>query len=109
MSDLSAVLIDDDPLVIAGWMLKANQVGKRILAVRSYQEFLSRKNEVTHNTPVFIDSGLGNNERGELRAQEIKAVGFEKVYLVTGYPPEEFRSMPWLDGVLGKAPPPWLF
>lgn len=109
MSDFTAVLIDDDPLVHAGWKFRAARTLKNILTLASYTEFLEARERIPANVPIFIDANLGNGEHGELRAREIREMGYERVYLVTGYPEDSFPPMPWLTGILGKSPPNWLF
>jgi len=109
MSNFAAVLIDDDPLVHAGWTFRAERTRKEVLTLSTFAEFLEARERIPANVPIFIDANLGDDDRGEVRAQEIRAMGYEKVYLVTGYPEESFPPMPWLAGILGKTPPNWLF
>lgn len=105
-----AILIDDDPLVCAGWSLSAKKRGKRLLAFRSGEEFRKQMREIPREVPLFIDSNLGETEKGEALAEEFhKQAGFSSVYLVTGYSANQFEPMPWLKGILDKTPPEWLF
>jgi len=109
MSEPSAVLIDDDALVLAGWKLRADRVGRPLLTFSKYSDFVAAKENIPCHVPIFIDAHLSEVERGELRAKEMYEMGYETIYLVTGYPESAFPSMPWLKGILGKAPPSWLF
>ncbi len=43
--------------------------------------------------------------RGEAIAKSIRALGFSKVFLATGYGRESFADLPWLSGIVGKQPP----
>jgi len=104
-----AILIDDDPLVRDGWKLRAKNRGKEIIAFGSIAEFRAVWASYDKETPVFVDSMLGTEIRGEDFALELYGNGFRKLYLATGYPASSFEPMAWLTGIVSKEPPDWLF
>ena len=80
-----AVLIDDDTIVHMNWEAAAD-------------EAFSRK------TPIYIDSELGGDTKGEEVAAVLKENGFTNITLATGYAPQRFAHLPWLK-VRGKESP----
>ena len=71
-------------------------------------EFFARADEVDRATPVYIDAHLAGGERGEEAARRAADMGFSSVFLATGATPANYRHLPFLKGVVGKAPP-WLY
>jgi signal transduction histidine kinase len=106
---MDAILIDDDPLVRDGWLSRARASGKRLATYGSVGEFRATAATVNHQVPIFVDSALGNDEKGEDFAYELHLQGFHQIYLATGYPPSYFEQMEWLSGIISKDPPDWLF
>ena len=105
--EFDALLIDDDELVHLTWRMSAPKYGKKVRTFRSVAEFDSVKAMFNLNTPVYIDANLGDGCSGELVAANLSSLGFQKLYLATGYPSSKFGPMSFLSGIVGKAPP-WL-
>lgn len=99
-----AILIDDDSLVQMTWKYVAKEKGKSLLVCTTAEEFWKAANDIDRNTPVYVDSNLGNDVKGTEVSLQIFEAGFKTVYLETGYPASEFPPMPWLKGILGKDP-----
>ena len=53
---------------------------------------------------IYVDSNLGNGVKGEEIAKQISDLGFENIYLCTGYRSSDFAKMPWIKDILGKDP-----
>jgi hypothetical protein len=53
-------------------------------------------------TPIYIDSELGESIRGEQYAKYLYELGFENIYLATGYHNSYFVPMYWIKEVVGK-------
>ncbi|MBF0104292.1 MAG: hypothetical protein HQM16_03085 [Deltaproteobacteria bacterium] len=68
-------------------------------------DFFKQADQFSKDTPVYIDSSLGDGVKGEAVAKAIYALGFKKIYLATGYKKDHFGEMPWITDVVGKAPP----
>ncbi|HAH31988.1 MAG TPA: hypothetical protein DCL44_06715 [Elusimicrobia bacterium] len=99
------VLIDDDALVQMTWKMSARANGITLKAFKAPAEFLASLETFPKNTPIYVDSELGEGIKGEDIAKIIYARGFETIYLETGHPPEHFVGMSWIKKVISKAPP----
>jgi hypothetical protein len=101
---VDCVLIDDDAQVHLMWEIAAKKRAKRLLTFVSVETFFGAARDLSADA-IYIDSDLGEGVRGETIAKSIRALGFSKVYLATGYGRESFADLPWLSGVVGKQPP----
>ncbi len=101
-----AVLIDDDfELIINMWKISAQSNNKKLITFQDPKDFINQIDEVDKNTPIYIDSNLGNGVKGQDIAKLIFDLGFKEIYLATGYQASEFFPMPWIKGIVGKTPP----
>lgn len=105
MKEVDLILIDDDKLISSAWQMRAKEIDKQIAIYHSAEEFISEKNIYKMDTPIYIDSNLGENIKGELIAKEIYEMGFTTIYLATGYPKNNYPNIPWVIDILGKYPP----
>jgi signal transduction histidine kinase len=101
----TAVLIDDDPLVRMNWTLAAKRAGKTLRAYADAPSFIKEAGETPKDTPVYIDSDLGEGAKGEEAAKELHALGFTELRLATGHDPASFPPLPHIKGIRGKEPP----
>ncbi len=99
-----AVLIDDDAMVHMNWEDAAEHAGVGLKAFKSPAEFLVNLEAFPKDTPIYIDSELGADIKGEDVAADLKEKGFTNIRLATGHPPERFAHLPWLK-VIGKESP----
>ena len=99
-----AVLIDDDIIVHMNWETAAEEAGIELKSYKDPAEFLSALGSFSNATPVYIDSELGVDAKGEDVAAALKEKGFTNLTLVTGYSPERFAHLSWLK-VRGKESP----
>ncbi len=99
------VLIDDDDMIHTMWKLQGKAVGKVVRAFAAADEFFSIAPTMKKITPIYVDSNLGEGVKGEEGAKIIHEMGFENIYLATGYREEEFGPLPWIKGIIGKSPP----
>jgi signal transduction histidine kinase len=99
-----AVLIDDDAMVHMNWEDAAERAGVELKAFRTPAEFLAALETFSKTTPIYIDSALGGDVKGEELAADLRQKGFTDLCLATGYPPERFAHLPWLK-VIGKESP----
>ena len=99
-----AVLLDDDMLVHMNWKMAAKAAGVGLKAYKEPATFLTETAASAKNTPIYIDSDLGNDVKGEDIAQTLHEKGFADLTMVTGHSPEKFAHLPWLK-VSGKEPP----
>lgn len=99
-----AVLIDDDAMVHMNWETAAEEAGVELKAFRTPAEFLANLAAFPKDTPIYIDSELEAEIKGEDIAADLKEKGFTNLRLATGHPPERFAHLPWLK-VIGKESP----
>ena len=99
-----AILIDDDDLVHLTWNMAAKERNKIFLGFHSPDEFFAKISEFDIETPILIDSNLGNGIKGEVIAKKVHLCGFKKIYICTGYDSSEFKPQPWIIEILPKDP-----
>ena len=104
LKKVDCILIDDDTLMQLTWKMAAKAAGKEIIVFRNPVDFFKDAGSLDHAIPVYIDSNLGNGIKGEEVAKEIRKQGFSRIYLSTGYAPEDLGDLPWIDGIVGKDP-----
>jgi hypothetical protein len=56
------------------------------------------------NNNFNIDSCLGDSKRGEVESKKLFLMGFENLYIVTGYQKNEFIQPFWIKDIFGKSP-----
>jgi len=99
-----AVLLDDDPLVHMNWKMAAKAGGVELKACRTRAELEAVLPDLPKDTPIFMDSDLGEGVKGEDIAKTLRERGFPNLTMATGHGPEKFSHLPWLK-VTGKEPP----
>ena len=99
-----AILLDDDMLVHMNWKLAAKAAGVELKAYKTPEELSAGAKNLHKDTPVYIDSDLGNNIKGEDIAIELRDKGFTCITMATGHGADKFAHLPWLK-VTGKEPP----
>lgn len=99
------VLIDDDELVHMSWTMSLSKEGVRTETFFSINSFLEVTSKYPFETPIYIDSNLGPNLRGEILSEKIANLGFTELYIATGYDPETIERPNWIKEVRGKTPP----
>ena len=105
LKNAAAVLVDDDALVHMTWKVAAKTKGIDLKTFKTPADFFASIEAFPKNTPIYIDSELGNGLKGEEMAKTIHEKGFETIYLETGHPPGSFAKIPWIKDVLSKDPP----
>jgi hypothetical protein len=101
---LDACLIDDDPLIEMVWKTAAGDRQKSLQCFSKADDFLATCQNLDSNTPIYVDANLGDGVSGVEVSKQIFDLGFENIYLCTGYDPTDFPPTPWLKGILGKDP-----
>ena len=54
---------------------------------------------------IYIDFDLGRKESGVDVASTISGLGFENIFLATGFTHLKAENLPHIKGVVGKTPP----
>lgn len=99
------VFIDDNKTVTDSWHFVAELTGKSILTFNTIADAKKVILLLKKDTPIYIDSELSEQEKGEIFSKELFEQGFTELYLATGYFKEKFKHCTWLKGVIGKEPP----
>jgi signal transduction histidine kinase len=102
---VDAVLVDDDPMVRRMWQNAAARAEKVLVALSDAKTLLDGSASVPTSVPIYIDSNLGPDVRGQDVAQVLFTRGFKSLVLTTGYEPSMFGPMPWIASIQGKLPP----
>ncbi|MEK7721557.1 MAG: HAMP domain-containing sensor histidine kinase, partial [Elusimicrobiota bacterium] len=89
-----AVLLDDDALTHMNWEYAAQENGIELRAFTDPARFMASLGDFPRDIPLYIDSELGENIKGENIAADLKEKGFTNIYLATGHPPEKFAHLP---------------
>lgn len=106
-SKIDCVLIDDDMVIRLCWKSTAESMGKNIQTFESPAKFFAMAKKLSPDVPIYIDSNLGQNLKGEIVAKEIYALGFRNIYLSSGLEPRNLEDLYWIKGTQGKNPP-WI-
>lgn len=99
------ILIDDDPLVQLSWRLAAESSNQSMLGYSNADGFFKNSDQFDLSVPVYVDVSLGEGISGEGVARKIFDLGFNNVFLTTGYEAERYRHLTFLKGVVGKSVP----
>lgn len=99
------VLIDDDELIRMTWETSAKNQGVRLRCFEKFAEFIKIHEQFDKAVPIYIDSHLANETKGEIAAKSLFEIGFKNLYLCTGYQDSQFPEMPWIRAIVGKSPP----
>ncbi len=102
---VDAVLLDDDELVHLVWDAVARRSGGNLIHYYEPEKFLDGIESLDRKSIIFLDAHLGNGVSGEGLVPKIHEMGFEKIYITTGYEAERFDRISGLSGVVGKEPP----
>jgi hypothetical protein len=102
------ILIDDDKFIRLSWTLKAKKLGLDILCFEDCSSFILEASTINRSCTVFIDSNLSRAEKGEVESKKIFGLGFESIYLCTGYSDMDLTEYPWLKGLVSKEFPNFL-
>jgi nitrogen-specific signal transduction histidine kinase len=104
-TSIDAVLIDDDDLVHMNWKMAAKRQNKIVRVYSGSEEFWKEATALPKDTPIYVDSNLGDGIKGEDLTWMMGKKGFSNLHLATGYEASQFDKMPWLKGIVGKNPP----
>lgn len=99
------VLIDDSDMIREAWHAWAAVQAIDIVSFDNPHEFLNKQAFFAKDIPVYIDSNLGPDCKGEVEAEEIYNAGFKTIYLITGYERLKVEDYPWIMAIVGKEPP----
>lgn len=96
------VLIDDDILIQLGKQLESEKKGEQLDCYFSIDEFLASADKYPKDTPIYIDSNLGTDVPGEVDSKRVAELGFNNIYLNTGYSDINIKNYPWIKEIMTK-------
>ena len=99
------IFIDDNQLIIDVWLMQAETSGKNVVTFSSISEAEKEIFNYDRTTPIYIDSTLEDDKKGEEYAKGMYEAGFKTIYLATGCDVREFPTMYWIKAIVGKEPP----
>ena len=103
------ILIDDDKLIRYSWKTKATEKNKKLISFDSIESFFAHASYLNKDAIVYLDSSLGkdssgNTVQGEKFIFDIYCMGFQTIFMATGYESDKFEKTKYLAGVVGKTP-----
>lgn len=99
------IFIDDSVYLTEAWKAQAKMNHKKIVVFNSVDETLHYIHYFPKETPLYVDSNLGADIKGEDLAKALYDKGFTTIYLCTGMDECEFTAMPWIKKIIGKEYP----
>jgi hypothetical protein len=103
-SAAKVVLIDDDELMHMSWKREGKKSDIEVSTFFTIDSFISSSHSYHKETRIFIDSRLSGDVRGEIESEKIKNLGFNDLYLATGYSKDQIQIPVWIKKVVGKSP-----
>ncbi len=98
------VLIDDDKFVHINWSLICKKIGLDLHVFYSIDDFLKLAHTLDKGTRIYIDSHLGDGIQGEFESEQIFNLGFDNLFLTTGYQKEDINKPSWIKEIYSKGP-----
>lgn len=104
-TDVDYVLVEDDEFIRKLWSIEAQNCDIRFTSFESSKQLLDNLTELSKSTSFYIDSDLGNDDLGEELARKLHKLGYNNLFMASGYGPDHFYHLPFLKGVTGKEIP----
>jgi signal transduction histidine kinase/CheY-like chemotaxis protein len=98
------VLIDDDRLIHLNWAMYCKKNGIPFQGFKSVEDFLKTSDSFDKSTRIYIDSNLGDGIKGELESEKIFLLGFQNLFLATGYQKRDIEKPAWIKEIYSKSP-----
>lgn len=99
------IFLDDDCLITNTWELACELKNIKINTFNEVNTFLQAIRNYAKSTPIYIDSELTDNIKGEEIARDLYMVGYRELYLVTGKSHDSFSELYWIKSIAGKNCP----
>lgn len=97
------VLIDDDKFTHLNWKRATSKNDIKLSSFYSIEDFLKNSKLFPLNTPIYVDSNLGNGIKGEVESEKIFKAGFKNIILATGFSKKDINVPYWIQSIQGKA------
>ncbi len=100
----SVVLIDDDKFIHQNWLSRLEKFGIEVKCFFSIDAFLLSFESFSFETFVFVDSHLGDIDKGEVSARKIYEKGYKNIFLSTGYEEKSIEKPFFIKRIFSKSP-----
>jgi signal transduction histidine kinase len=98
------ILVDDDSLICLDWQMYFEKWKIPFKSFSSIDGFLEASLDIDKASRVYVDSSLGNGICGEVEAEKIHLLGFQNIFLATGYQKEDIQKPMWIKEIYSKNP-----
>ena len=109
MTPSEIVLIDDDESVRSYWEHRCHALSKSILTFGKRSDLMRHIASINHSATLFIDKNFKGKATGLGLSKFLFRSGFKNLYLCTAEPTAAQGAVKWVKGIVGKAPPDWIF
>lgn len=109
MMPTEIVLIDDDESVRSYWERRCQALSKSILTFGKRSDLMRSIVKINQSANLFIDKNFRGKSSGIDLSKFLFRSGFKNLYLCTAEPATAQSAVKWVKGIVGKAPPGWLF
>lgn len=99
------ILIDDDKYIRYSWSINAEKIGIPFFAFPSFSSFRDKSTDFDKYSEIFIDSDLGDGQKGEAFLAELTSRNFRRLNLQTGSDASEFPDFTHLNSIVSKSFP----
>lgn len=99
------VLIDNDEFTHLNWKRFYKKTNTELLSFRTIDEFLNASSNLSKLIPIFLDSKLDNEIKGEIDGHKIANKGYRSISITTGHPSAMINIPDWVQSVISKCPP----
>ncbi|MCD6047070.1 MAG: sensor histidine kinase [Gammaproteobacteria bacterium] len=99
------IFIDDEEIIGEFWKDSAESAGKTISVFQDPRDFMRIVHLYPKDALIYIDSSLGNGLKGEDFAKQLYEMGYQNIFLATGFSKDHFKDVTWIKDVIGKEPP----
>jgi signal transduction histidine kinase len=99
------LFVENDDLIRMGWESSAKSNNISLKAFANLQSFYNELEKHRKDIIIYLDSDLGEHEKGEEVARKLYNNGYENLYLATSYSPGKFKDCFWLKKIVDKTPP----
>lgn len=100
----TVILIDDDKLIRLDWKNYFQSKGFPFQSYSSIASFLENCEVYKRDTLIYVDSNLGDGLLGEVESEKIFLLGFQNIFLATGYQKSDIKKPAWIKEVHSKNP-----
>lgn len=99
------IFLDDDPLITNTWELSCSLKKIDLKTFNEVDIFLDKIMHYSKLTPIYIDSDLNHDLKGEEIARCLYMIGYRGLHLVTGKSKEDFSGLYWIQSINNKQVP----